>query len=371
MDEKRLRIREGLGVKIGLLPPGKYNAITDVPGVKVGQVTLIKGKDVRTGLTAILPHGGDLYQKKVMGAVYVINGFGKSIGLAQIMETATIETPILLTGTLNVWGVADALVGYLLEKSPGITSINPVVGECNDSRLNNGGKGTVGLKEVKEALENARSGYVAEGNAGAGTGMEAFGFKGGIGSSSRKIRQNYTLGVLVVSNTGERERFYIDGIPVGREFPPGKKKEINAGSIMIILGTDAPVTPLDLKRIAKRTSFGLARAGGTARQDSGDFVIAFSNAGIIRKRPSSVSPNTLDMLFDAAVEVTEEAIINSVLQATDITGKGNRICKAIPIKELEAILTLRRARQNELAQDSPSGASKSFLLRRIRQRRKS
>jgi len=348
MKETRQRIREGMGVAVGLLPTGRYNAITDVPGVKVGHVTLIKGKDIRTGLTAILPHGGDLYRKKVTGAVYVINGFGKSLGLPQVIETGTIETPILLTGTLNVWRAADAMVSFLLEKNPEITSINPVVGECNDGYLSNSGKRPVGLREVKGAIENASSGKVAEGNVGAGCGMKGFSFKAGVGTSSRKVRE-YTVGVLVVCNTGIQERFCIDGIPVGRDFERAKEEKAK-GSIMIILGTNAPATPRELQRIAKRAGFGLARAGGTATHHSGDFVIAFSNAGTThRYQPLSV--NMLDDLFGAAVDATEEAIINSILMATDVTGYQNRARKAIPIKDVRNIL----AKYGRIKQD-PAGS---------------
>jgi len=337
MKEKRPRVREGIGIEIGILPTGRYNAITDVPGVRVGQVTLIEGQDVRTGLTAILPHGEDLYREKVTGAVHVINGFGKSLGLPQVIETGYIETPILLTGTLNVWRTADALVSCLLERNPDITSINPVVGECNDSYLNNIAQRPVGFKEVKEALENASSGEVAEGNAGAGCGMQAFGFKAGVGTSSRKVK-DYTLGVLVVCNTGLLERFCIDGIPVGREFAM-VREEAPMGSIMIILGTDAPATPRELERIAKRAGFGLARAGGTATHQSGDFVIAFSNADKTKIASEPIPVNMLDSLFGAAVDATEEAIINSVLRATDLTGNRNRTRKAIPIKYVMDIMS--------------------------------
>ena len=337
MDMKRPRVREGLGVGIGVLPTGRHNGITDVPGVKVGHVTLVEGADVRTGVTAILPHPGDIFSEKVTGAVHVINGFGKSLGLPQVMETGLIETPILLTGTLNVWRAADALVSYMLEKNPEIKSVNPVVGECNDAYLNNGGKRPVGPAEVKGAIEGAKDGEAAEGNVGAGCGMRGFGFKAGVGTSSRKV-SGFTVGVLVVCNTGLKERFCIDGIPVGRELADAEKEEAARGSIMIILGTDAPASPKELERISKRAGFGLARAGGTATHYSGDFVIGFSSQGIESRAREPLSVNMLDSLFGAAVDATEEAVINSVLCASDMTGNGNRTAKGIPVKKVVSIL---------------------------------
>lgn len=352
--DDRPRIRD-LGVRVGILPTGSLNAITDVDGVRVGQVTLIRGENVRTGVTAVLPHGGNVFKEKVPAAVFVGNGFGKLAGSTQIEELGEIETPILLTSTLNVPRVSDALIDFMLAL-PGnekVRSINPVVGETNDGTLNDIRSRPIGREEVFEALRSARGGPVAEGSVGAGTGTIAFGFKGGIGTSSRKLPPNlggWTVGVLVQTNFGGV--LQIAGVPVGEELgqhylknelaaaggeasSPGGRQNPN-GSCMIIVATDAPVDARNLKRIAARAIMGLARTGASGSNGSGDYAVAFStvwvDAGMARLTNDSMSP-----LFLATIEATEEAIYNSLTKATTVTGNGTTI-EAIPIDRLREIL---------------------------------
>jgi D-aminopeptidase len=354
----RPRARD-LGVVVGILPTGKNNAITDVAGVRVGHSTLISGDDVRTGVTAILPHSGNLFQEKVPAAVFVGNGFGKLMGSTQVNELGEIETPILLTGTLNVPRVADALIEWmlLLPGNEQVRSINPIVAETNDGYLNDIRGRHVGREEVFAAIKSAKDGIVEEGSIGAGTGMVAFGWKGGIGSSSRVIPQSlgaYTVGVLVQSNYGGV--LTINGAPVGREL--GKyylKEEIGAargadqvsdradGSIIMVVATDAPVDARNLRRLAARAMLGLARTGSPSTNGSGDYVIAFSTANRVRASENLRAIQTLgneamSPLFEAVVEATEEAIYNSLFKATTVTGReGNRV-EALPIEKTVEIL---------------------------------
>lgn len=360
--ERRPRVRE-LGIQVGVLQPGPANAITDVSGVRVGHTTLIKGDSIRTGVTAILPHGGNLFQEKVPGAVFVGNAFGKLIGLTQVNELGEIETPILLTSTLSTARVADALITYMLGL-PGnetVRSVNPLVGETNDGYLNDIRSRPITEPDVIAAIKNARDGAVEEGCVGAGTGTVAFGFKGGIGTSSRKLPValgGYTVGVLVQSNFGGI--LSIAGVPVGRElgnyylkdYVEGGKRGAQSsapsqnpnGSIMIVIATDAPITHRNLSRLAARAMMGLARTGSSGSNGSGDFVIAFSTASELRivpgqkARPAAeLSNEDMSPLFEAAIESTEEAIYNSLFRACDMQGQGHTV-KALPLKETLEVL---------------------------------
>lgn len=346
----RPRARD-IGLKVGILPTGPLDAITDVTGVEVGQVTLNDHQNIHTGVTAILPHAGNMFQHKVAGAVFVGNAFGKLMGSTQVEELGEIETPILLTSTLNVPRVADALLSYMMQL-PGnenVRSINPVVGETNDGGLNDIRGRHVGEREVFEALAKARTGPVEEGAVGAGAGTIAFGFKGGIGTASRRLPANlggYTVGVLVQTNFGGI--LTMAGAPVGRELgryylknqleggagtPPPQSPD---GSCMIIVATDAPVGSRNLRRMAARTMFGLARTGSAASNGSGDYAIAFSTVPITAAG-ARVSNDAMSPLFLAVIEATEEAIYNSLLKATTTTGNG-RTVEALPLAQTEAIL---------------------------------
>lgn len=316
----RPRARE-TGIQPGILPTGALNAITDVEGVRVGQTTLIRGENVRTGVTVILPHGGNLFREKVPAAVFVGNGFGKLMGSTQIDELGEIESPIALTSTLNVPRVADALIDWMLAM-PGnedVKSINVVVGETNDGRLNDIRGRHVGRDEVFAALKNAKGGAVEEGSVGAGTGTVAFGWKGGIGTSSRKLPAKlggWTIGVLVQTNYGGV--LTIDGNPVGKKLGQYylKNELENAdGSIMIVIATDAPVDARNLERMGARAMMGLARTGAAGTNGSGDYAIAFSTA---RNATTLVKNDDMSPLFLAVIEATEEAIYNSLLKATDV-----------------------------------------------------
>ena len=358
-DAKRPRAREA-GIVVGVLPPGPLNAITDVAGVTVGHTTLIRDEQVRTGVTAILPHGGNLFREKVPGAVFIGNAFGKLAGSTQVNELGEIETPIMLTSTLNVPRVADATIDYMLAL-PGnetVQSINPLVGETNDGYLNDIRGRYVGRDEVLAAIKNARGGVVAEGAVGAGTGTVAFGFKGGIGTSSRRLPSalgGYTVGVLVQSNFGGI--LTINGAPVGRELgryylqDELEKAAANSparnpdGSIMIVIATDAPLDHRNLQRLAARAMMGLGRTGAAGSNGSGDYAIAFSTADGVRisaannRQPHStlVSNEGMSPLFLAVIEATEEAIYNSLFQATTTKSRGHTV-EALPIDRTLEIL---------------------------------
>jgi D-aminopeptidase len=341
-NSTRPRARE-VGIAPGVLPPGNLNGITDVEGVKVGHVTLIEGKDVRTGVTAIIPHSGNLFAEKVPAAIYLGNAFGKLIGYTQVEELGNIETPIVLTNTLNVGIAADGVIEYILSL-PGnekVMSVNPVVGETNDWWLNNIRSRSVRQHHVREAIEKATTGPVEEGSVGAGTGTRCFGFKGGIGTSSRRLPKSkggYTVGVLVQSNFGGA--LTISGAPVGRELGAAKHRPDEGGSCMIVVATDAPLLSRNLKRLAKRAVLGLARTGSAMSNSSGDYVIAFSTAKALRveaernKASGEQLPNSkMDPLFAAVAEATEEAVYNSIFKATAITGRDNHFCEALPIEK--------------------------------------
>jgi len=321
-----------IGLKVGSLPPGALNAITDVGGVRVGQVTVSQGDSVRTGVTIVLPHVGNLFREKVPAAVFVGNAFGKLAGSTQVEELGEIETPIALTSTLNVPGVADALIDYMLAL-PGnerVQSINPLVGETNDGYLNDIRGRHVGSAEVRQAIERAASGPVEEGAVGAGTGTVAFGYKGGIGTASRQA-SGYTVGVLVQTNFGGT--LVMNGAPVGRELRSSGPNSGN-GSIMMIVATDAPVDSRNLRRMAARTMFGLARTGSSGANGSGDYAIVFST---VRNPPKLVANDDMSPLFLAVIEATEEAIYNSLLRATTTSGNGHTV-QALPIDRTVEIL---------------------------------
>ncbi|WP_162342439.1 DmpA family aminopeptidase [Cyclobacterium salsum] len=334
------------GISLGVLNPGKWNAITDVPGVSVGQVTLVEGADIRTGVTAILPHPGNLFQQKVPAAVYVGNGFGKLAGSTQVQELGNLESPIILTNTLSVAAGMEGILDYMLflEGNEEVGSLNAVVGETNDGYLNDIRGRHVKREHVTEAIKKAKTGPVKEGNVGAGTGTICFGFKGGIGTASRKLPENlggYTIGVLVQSNFGGV--LQIGGQPVGKilgQYSFKNQLESADGSCMIVVATDAPVDARNLERMAKRAMMGLARTGGIASNGSGDYVVAFSTSKELIASPLNVAAldnNAITPLFLAAIEATEEAIINSLFAAEDMKGKNGRQVKALPkekVKEL-------------------------------------
>jgi len=355
----RRRIRD-LGVRIGVLEPGPLNAITDVAGVRVGHVTLHRGEGalrpgegpVRTGVTAILPHAGDLWNEKVCAATYVLNGTGEMTGSLWIDTQGALEVPILLTNTMNVGRVMDGVVAYMLERYPdiGITDdvVVPTVAECNDARLNDARGVHVSIRDTIRAIETAQAGIVAEGAVGAGTGMTAFDFKGGIGTSSRRLAKDdggYTVGVLVNANMDTRANLRIDGVPVGRELHDVPAAREEDGSIVIAIATDAPLDHLKLRRLASKASLGLARTGAISRHGSGDLFLAFSTANRVPHRAPErtypirvVADNHLNPIFQAAQEATEEAILNALTMATTTVGRDGNTAHAIPLDRLVAIL---------------------------------
>jgi D-aminopeptidase len=342
------------GVDIGVLQPGKLNAITDVPGVEVGQKTLVQGDDVRTGVTAILPYAGNIFRNKVPAAVYVGNGFGKLTGTTQVEELGNIETPIVLTNTLSVPTAADALIDYTLSFSANsdVRSVNPVVGETNDGYLNDIRGRHVGKQDVLDAIRSARGGAVEQGSVGAGTGTVAFGFKGGIGTSSRKLPQSlggYTVGVLVQTNFGGV--LSVDGVQVGKALHTYyMSDEIDYspdGSCMIEVATDAPLDARNLKRVARRAMLGLGRTGGIASDGSGDYAIAFSSNPAVRVPYESDKPlqqvellrnDAMSPLFMATIEATEEAIVNSLFNANSVTGRDHHKVEALPVDKVLRIM---------------------------------
>lgn len=351
-SENRPRLRE-FGLKTGILTPGQLNAITDVEGVKIGQVTLIEGENVRTGVTAILPHGGNIFQDKVPAAVYVANGYGKMTGGAQIEELGNIETPIILTNTLSVPTAANALISYTLGL-PGnerVASVNAVVGETNDGGLNDIRERHIEEKHIIEAIKKAASGPVEEGSVGAGTGTVCYSYKGGIGTSSRTLpesRGGYTVGVLVQTNHGGILQIngYPVGIKLGRYYMSKDVEEVSEGSCMVVVATDAPLDSRNLKRLAKRALLGIARTGGFYSNGSGDFCIAFSTPPGLRT-PYRTETETqqieilwnhqMSPLFLAAAEAAEEAILNSLFKAQTMEGNGRRI-NALPLDKIREIM---------------------------------
>lgn len=366
-DRPRAR---GIGLKPGVLPTGALNAITDVAGVQVGQTTIIRGDSIRTGVTAIVPHPGNLFREKVPGAVFIGNAFGKLAGSTQVNELGEIETPIVLTSTLSVPRVADAVLDYVLglQGNEDVQSVNPLVGETNDGYLNDIRGRHITRDDVLSAIKGAKGGAVEEGAVGAGTGTVAFGFKGGIGTSSRKLPASlggYTVGVLVQTNFGGV--LTIAGAPVGQEMgryylkqeldPPRQGKsegrngsDIADGSVMVVIATDAPIDARNLKRLAGRSMMGLARTGSAASNGSGDYAIAFSTAPDLRVRMRAepkaeyaarsvklLSNDAMSPLFLAVIEATEEAIYNSLFRATTVTGRGHTV-ESLPIDRTIEIL---------------------------------
>jgi len=343
----RPRARD-IGLTIGILPPGPLNAITDVEGVRVGHRTLIEGDSIRTGVTAILPHGGNIFREKVPAAIEVGNGFGKLVGYTQVQELGVIETPIVLTNTLSVFTAADALAAYVLglPANEDVVSVNAVAAETNDGFLNDIRARRVRTEDVRSAIESAKSGTVEEGSVGAGTGTRCLGWKGGIGTASRKLPHemgSHVVGVLVQANFNGI--LTMNGAPVGREVGRYYLREElehtrpdEGGSCVIVVATDAPLDARQLQRLAKRTLLGLAAVGSPMTHGSGDYVIAFSTAPQLRATAASTPRNrevlpddSLSPLFQAVREATEEAIINSLLRATTVTGHQGHTVEAIPI----------------------------------------
>ena len=319
------------GLTCGILPAGAHNAITDVPGVRVGHCTVRNG-DINTGVTAILPHGGNVFRKKVMAASHVINGFGKTVGLMQVQELGTIETPILLTNTLSVGACATALIRDAIRLNPDIGrttgTVNPLVGECNDGPLNDIQALAITEEHALAALADAREGEVEQGNVGAGTGMSCFGFKGGIGSASRKITLagERHLGVLVLANFGKAGDLIL---PDGRRPDPRQPDQAERGSIMVVLATDVPLEHRQLERVARRAGAGIARLGSFWGHGSGDIAIAFGTGNLVDHDETrdlvplmTLNEARIDLLFRAATEATQEAVLNSMLSADAFTGRA-------------------------------------------------
>jgi D-aminopeptidase len=364
INSARARARD-LGIVIGKYQPGPRNAITDVVGVKVGHVTLVQGEGklmpgkgpVRTGVTVIIPRD-DVWHNKVPAGAFVLNGTGEMTGLAWIAESGFLEYPIALTNTLNVPRVANGVMTWMIQQYPGIgitdDTLTPVVAECDDSRLNDSQGRHVTEADVITALDTASNGSVTEGAVGAGTGMVSYGFKGGIGTSSRRVSDQeggYTVGILVNANHGRREELMVEGIPVGKRYDLDDHAAVSGseGSIIVVIATDAPLDARQLGRLAKRAALGLARTGSTARHGSGDFMLAFSTGNTIPHYPEALTfPMTrmadthLNPLFTAAVEATEEAIVNALTMATTTIGRDDHRVEAISLSKLSALLSAHR-----------------------------
>ncbi len=344
--EQRMRARD-IGITIGSLPTGKLNAITDVPGVKVGHVTLNEGESIRTGVTAILPHE-DIWKRRYFGAAHTIHGNGEATGIARINQAGWIESPILLTNTLSVGAVHDGVVRYIVKRYPNDNIILPIVAECYDGGLNDISGLHVKPEHAIAAIEKAAYGPVAEGSVGGGTGMRCYGFKAGIGTASRVLSEDiggWTVGVLVNSNGGRRHQLRIDGVPVGKALTEDQVKPGRDGSFIIVIATDAPLSHRQLKQVAMRATHGLARTGTPSTDSSGEFVIAFSTANVFPGNTENgtfqidmVVNRRLSSLFQAAIEATEEAVINSMTMATTTTGRNGRTMPAIPLDRLRQVM---------------------------------
>jgi len=344
--DHRARARD-IGIQIGTLPTGTHNAITDVAGVKVGHVTLNEGDSIRTGVTAILP-SDDIWTARLFGAAHVIHGNGEATGIARINQAGWIESPILLTNTLSVGAVHDGVVRYIVKRYPDNNIVLPIVAECYDGGLNDISGLHVTAQHAIEAIENATDGPVTEGSVGGGTGMRCYGFKAGIGTASRVLseeRGGWAVGVLVNSNGGRRSQLRIDGVPVGKEIVGSPPKLGRDGSFIIVIATDAPLTHRQLKQLAMRATHGLARTGTPSTDGSGEFVIAFSTANIFPNRTETgtfqiemLINGRLNSLFQAVIEATEEAIVNSMTMATTTTGRNGRTMYAIPLTELQKVM---------------------------------
>ncbi len=359
-DSVRVRARD-LGVAPGIFAPGSNNAITDVAGVRVGQVSLREGDTVRTGVTAILPHPGNAYRSRVPAALHVGNGFGKFVGSTQVNELGELETPILLTCTLCVWKAADAMAEWMLAQPDmqQVRSLNVVVGETNDGGLNDIRARPVTADAVRRALEGAKSGPVEEGSVGAGTGTVAFGWKGGIGTSSRKLPESlggWTVGVLVQANFGGV--LQVEGAPVGRELDRyafqnavaaqgnvrGLADDRGDGSVIIVVATDAPLSDRNLRRLASRGMMGLGRTGSSASNGSGDYVLAFSTAASVRRgfdaaqlQTTELANEQMSAVFQASVDAVEESVYNALFMATTVSGNGQTV-EAIPLDKVREVL---------------------------------
>lgn len=349
--EKRARIRE-LGIAIGTLPTGRYNAITDVEGVRVGQATIIKGQGqgaARTGVTVIIPHAGNLYEENLYAALFNQNGWGEMTGMASLENSGLLKTPIFLTGTYNVGIVYHAAMQYLSRFNPSMDDVDeipsPVVAECFDDFLSNTKSRPISGADVFKAIEAAKSGPVEEGSVGGGTGMTAFGFKGGIGTSSRKIDRGYVVGVLVMANTGGRDELRVDGLPVGRRIQGYEYKSGGTKSIILIAATDAPLLPYQMRKIGKRVAMGLAHVGAISHTGSGDIILAFSTGNKIPRKRSfsfhsvkSVSDFWMTPLYQATVEATQEAILNALTMAETVVGRDGHTAYGIPLDQVGEIM---------------------------------
>jgi D-aminopeptidase len=361
--ERRVRARE-LGLPLGRFKPGRYNAITDVEGVLVGHSTIIRGQGplrpgegpVRTGVTAILPNLGNIFMERLVGGGFVLNGAGEVSGLTQVMEWGLIETPILLTNTMSVGSVSDGVARYMIDRYPGIGDehdvIIPIVGECDDSWLNDVAGRHVRSEHVMEAIRTASDGPVAEGGVGGGTGMVTCDFKGGIGTASRRLPEvfgGYTLGVLVMSNFGKMHNLRVSGLPVGEvlaeKFKDVPKRGQTYGSIIAVVATDAPLLSHQMNRLCKRVALGIGRVGSYAAHGSGEIVVGFSTANIIPRRTQKMVyrlkillDQRLDPLYEAVMEATEEAILNSMCMARPMEGINGNYCPALPLEEVRRFL---------------------------------
>jgi len=347
----RKRLRE-LGIKIGILETGPYNALTDVEGVKVGQTTIIKGKGkgaARTGITVILPHSGNIYEENLYASFFNLNGWGEMTGIAAIENTGLLQTPIFLTGTYNVGIVHNAALKYLSQINPqmGVTDemAHPIVAECFDDDLSDTRSRPIREEDVFKAIEEAKTGPVEEGAVGGGTGMTAFDFKGGIGTSSRRTKGNYTVGVLVMANTASREELRIDGVPVGRKIQGYDYKPGNTKSIIMITATNAPLLPFQLKKMAKRVALGLAQVGAISHPGSGDIILAFSTGNSIPRNSvvpfhqiRSVNDFWITPLYQATVEATQEAILNALTMAQTTVGRDDNTAFGIPLDQVQSIM---------------------------------
>ena len=352
-DAQRPRARD-LGIRIGTLAPGPLNAITDVSGVRVGHVTLIRGEGklvvgkgpVRTGVTAVVPHPDDVYLNQVFASAVALNGNGEMTGTAWINERGLLEVPVIVTNTLSVGEGYSGVVAYMLRQNAGRVPL-PVVAECYDGGLNDIAGRHVKEAHVIRAIESAEGGRVSEGSVGAGTGMRAYGFKAGVGTASRVLHDahgGYTLGVLVVANCGRRHNLVIDGVPVGRHLPVTPRKRTRDGSIVIMIATDAPLIPVQLRRLCKRSALGMSRTGTFSRTSSGDLALAFSTARRIPRDAATVDTvhtlrdRHLNPLLQATVEATEEAIVNALCAADTMTGRDNRTMPGLPLDRLVEIM---------------------------------
>jgi D-aminopeptidase len=380
--EGRCRARD-LGIRIGRYKPGRWNAITDVAGVKVGHSTVVRGAGplkvgkgpVRTGVTAILPNPANVFEERVVGGGFILNGAGEVSGMTQLLEWGLLETPIFLTNTLSVGAVSDAAVKWMVERFPGIGDehdvIIPIVGECDDSWLNDIAGRHVRDEHVYEALRTASDGPVPEGNVGGGTGMITCDFKAGIGTSSRRLPEalgGYTVGVLVMSNFGVMRQLRVGGLPVGEvleaRYKALPRRQRSYGSIIAVIATDAPLATHQLDRIAKRAALGIGRVGSTAMHGSGEIVLAFSTANQVPRetrkmvyRMKILLDQRLDPLYEAVIEATEEAILNALCMARDMDGVNGNVCRALPLEDVKELVTKwqeERARQQ--AEPLPASA---------------